>query len=489
MVLLLQAQTVLGAYKLVCYYSNQAWRRSQPVSWRPSDVDPCLCTHLVYAFATISDNKIATMDESDDNLYKMFNSIKERNYWLHTLLAVGGEDFDMTSFTKMASSSENRTIFIDSVIHLLRSFKFDGIDLHFQYPGSGVSPPEDKHRFTLLVQEMVTAFQFEAAKSGLRLLMVTAAVSAQKATIEAGYEMAELSQSLDFISVMTYDFHGGWKNMTAHHSPLYPGSTDQGDSVYFNCEYAMNYWKNATIPTKKLLMGFPTFGRTFTLSSTTNCTVGSPASGDGSAGSYTQEAGILAYYEICQIPDGNSTSFEFSKEQQVPFACYGNQWVGYDDPYSFELKVEFVIENGFGGAAVWSLDMDDLKGSFCNKGVYPLTGKLKAQLGLDTGMCSPNPVPWATMITEVAKPTTASKEVPSITKTTSASPAATPSKGRTTTKSPRGGAEFCVGKPDGIHANPKDKTNFYLCGLGTTFVVRCPRGHLFDTSCKCCSYV
>ncbi|KAJ1137960.1 hypothetical protein NDU88_004353 [Pleurodeles waltl] len=373
-----------GAYKLLCYYSDRAWRRSGPARLMPTDTDPCLCTHLVYAFATIEENKITTADLSDGDLYVLFNNIKKRNLRLLTLLAVGGDEFDMTRFTTMVSSSSNRAIFIDSVIQLLRSFNFDGIDLHFQYPGSGVSPPEDKNRFTLLVQEMMAAFQFESAKKEIPRLMITAAVSAKKATIEAGYEISELSQSLDLISVMTYNFHGGWENMTAHHSPLYEWPTGQGDSVYFNCEYAMKHWKNSTMRSKKLLMGFPTYGRTFTLSTITNCTVLSPASGHGSAGSYTEEAGILAFYEICRIPEGNSTSFQFNRDAQVPYACYGNQWIGYDDQLSFELKVEFLLENGFGGAAVWSLDMDDFNGRFCNKGVYPLTSKLKDLLGLDT---------------------------------------------------------------------------------------------------------
>ena len=43
------------------------------------------------------------------------------------------------------------------------------------------------------------------------------------------------SRLLDFISMMTYDFHGGWGPCTGHNSPLHVGSKDQGNMCYFNC--------------------------------------------------------------------------------------------------------------------------------------------------------------------------------------------------------------------------------------------------------------
>ena len=34
--------------------------------------------------------------------------------------------------------------------------------------------------------------------------------------------MPEISKYLDFINVMTYDFHGQWERQVGHNSPLYP---------------------------------------------------------------------------------------------------------------------------------------------------------------------------------------------------------------------------------------------------------------------------
>ena len=50
----------------------------------------------------------------------------------------------------------------------------------------------------------------------------------------------------------------------------------------------------------KIILGIPTYGRSFTLSNEDLNEVGSPASGPGDKGDGTNEAGYLAYYEICQ---------------------------------------------------------------------------------------------------------------------------------------------------------------------------------------------
>lgn len=45
----------------------------------PTDIDPNLCTHLIYAFAGINaDNQLATIEWNDEVLYKSFNGLKQR---------------------------------------------------------------------------------------------------------------------------------------------------------------------------------------------------------------------------------------------------------------------------------------------------------------------------------------------------------------------------------------------------------------------------
>lgn len=42
-----------GDYKIVCYFTNWAWYRPGIGKYRPEDIDPTLCTHIVYGFAVL----------------------------------------------------------------------------------------------------------------------------------------------------------------------------------------------------------------------------------------------------------------------------------------------------------------------------------------------------------------------------------------------------------------------------------------------------
>ena len=83
----------------------------------------------------------------------------------------------------------------------------------------------DREAFSLWVKELKEAFD----KKGY---LLSAAVSPSKTIIDYAYDVQSLAQNLDWISVMTYDYHGYWDGKTGHVSPMYKHPEDDFD--YFN---------------------------------------------------------------------------------------------------------------------------------------------------------------------------------------------------------------------------------------------------------------
>ncbi len=68
-----------GASQLACYFTNWAQYRPDVGKYMPENVDPHLCTHLIYAFSIINKaNELTTFEWNDETLYKSFNGLKEK---------------------------------------------------------------------------------------------------------------------------------------------------------------------------------------------------------------------------------------------------------------------------------------------------------------------------------------------------------------------------------------------------------------------------
>ncbi|ELW65251.1 Chitinase-3-like protein 2 [Tupaia chinensis] len=345
-----------SAYKLVCYFTNWSQDRQDPGKFTPKNIDPFLCSHLIYSFASITNNKVIINDKNDAALYQTINELK-------------------TKFHPMVDSSTSRLEFINSIILFLRNHNFDGLDISWIYPDR-----KDNTVFTMLIQELAEAFNNDIGKSSQERLLLTAGVSAGRQMIDNSYQIKTLAEKLDFINLLSFDFHGSWEKplVTGHNSPLRKGQLDRGTSSYYNVEYAVAYWIRKGMPAEKIIMGIPTYGHSFTLASA-ETSLGAPASGPGAAGPITKSSGFLAYYEVCQFLQG--AKITRLQDQQVPFAVKGNQWVGYDDVESIETKVQFLKNLNLGGAMIWSIDLDDFTGKSCNQGPYPLVQAVKKNLG------------------------------------------------------------------------------------------------------------
>ncbi|KAG0269854.1 Chitinase 5 [Linnemannia exigua] len=89
-----------------------------------------------------------------------------------------------------------------------------------------------------------------------------------------------------------------------------------------------------------------------------------------------QEKGTMAYFEArklainLQIADAKSRApdqFHRVVTQEPKMDPVGkcmymvvdeDQWVGYDNPETFAMKMEYLRKAGFGGVSIWSMDSD-----------------------------------------------------------------------------------------------------------------------------------
>lgn len=107
------------------------------------DIEPALsqCTHLVYGFAGINDQKRVTslnaqrdLDQGNA-LFRQANQLKRKNPGLKVLLGVGGgvqDNYD--KWLELLEQSTARIAFINSAYDLIKTYGFDGLDLAYEFP-------------------------------------------------------------------------------------------------------------------------------------------------------------------------------------------------------------------------------------------------------------------------------------------------------------------------------------------------------------------
>ena len=286
------------------------------------------------------------MREWNDNvMIPQIMQLKTVNPNLKVIASVGGWNEGTATFRSIIQTASSRSTFNQNAIQFLRQWEFDGLDVDFEYPGdsSRGSPPSDRPLFTAWMQSLRSDFEAESMSSGKQRLQLGIAIGAGKDKIDNGLDVPQLSAALDFISVMTYDFHGGWESVTGYNAPLYPLPSWSNDWKQLTGSWAIDYLISKGADRSKLMMGIPFYGRSFTLNNANQNDIGAPASQTGAQGKYTGERGYNAYYETCMMTKCTTKPYTYIYDSTIkgPYMFYDRNWIATEDVNSIVAKVDF----------------------------------------------------------------------------------------------------------------------------------------------------
>ncbi len=309
-----------------------------------------------------------TWDQPLRGNWNQLKELKAKYPNVKVLISLGG--WTWSRGFASAARPENRVAFVSSCIDAyirgnlpvtdgaggvgVAAGVFDGIDLDWEYPnacGLQCGSAEDRANFTALLAEFRR--QLNQVRPGL-LLTIAAGAGVEKI---AATDPGQYAQHLDFINVMTYDFHGTWEPRTNHHSALFasPSDPSTGDVRFYNSNDAIEAFLERGVPASKLNLGIGFYGRGWT--NVPNVNNGLYQSGSAAAGTY--EAGNEDYKILKDRPGTIYTD----ANARATWKYDGNTFWSYDTPALITEKMNYVKAQNLGGAFFWEFSGDDAQGT------------------------------------------------------------------------------------------------------------------------------
>jgi chitinase len=359
--------------------------------YQPADMPLEKVTHVNYAFANIgADGRIAIGDPyaAIEKLYpgdasgqpyagtynQLNNVLREEFPHIKTLISVGGWTWSGL-FSDVALTEQSRALFAESCVEFIRTYNFDGVDLDWEYPVEGGLPgnvrrPQDGVNYTLLLQELRDQLDVAAVEDGREYLLTIAAPAGWDKVRHL--EIAELSNVLDWINVMTYDFRGAWDlTTTAHHSNIYENPDDPADgndvAAKYNMNWAIQEFLAQGADPAKIVVGVPFYGRAW----------GGVQDPLGNGGLYQSATtvppgtwddwtsgatGVNDFFEIEEfLGSGNYTRY-WDDVAKAPYLYSASEhdghFISYEDAESLDMKLDYVLEHELGGVMFWEVTAD-----------------------------------------------------------------------------------------------------------------------------------
>lgn len=295
------------------------------------------------------------------------------------MVSIGGWTLS-DNFPEIASKPEKTQTFVDECVRIIKDYQFDGIDIDWEYPcyeeHSG-RPDMDKKNFTKFMYAIrvgIDSLAQAMGRSKENKFLLTAAFGAAKKNMDC-IEYDQVSQFMDYINAMTYDFNGPWSQDANHNSPLYAPRKGSDGSL----DVAYKMLTERCVPSSKINLGVAFYGRTLRGFGGEKPDLHASHDGKVDVERYPLHAGNPLYYRIVDEMDDYEIQL-FDEVSGNPYAISTDDscFITYDDPKSIEMKAKYVKDNNCGGVIIWDATgdyMEKKKGSLLLTGT-PLADKL-----------------------------------------------------------------------------------------------------------------
>ncbi|OAN17653.1 chitinase [Photobacterium jeanii] len=174
--------------------------------------------------------------------------------------------------------------FAASAVEAMRKYKFDGLDIDYEYPTSmaGAGNPDDKNfmeprrpylwaSYQELMKVLRQKLDHASAQDGIHYMLTIAAPSS--GYLLRGMETFDVTKYLDYVNIMSYDLHGAWNDHVGHNAALYDTGKDSelamwnvyntaayGGIGYLNTDWAYHYFRGS-MPAGRINIGVPYYTR------------------------------------------------------------------------------------------------------------------------------------------------------------------------------------------------------------------------------------
>ncbi|WP_318520387.1 glycoside hydrolase family 18 protein [Photobacterium leiognathi] len=300
--------------------------------------------------------------------FGQLKALSDENPNLSILPSFGGWTLS-EPFHTVALNDEYRQTFVKSAAALINKYNFfDGIQIDWEYPGghglSGLGNDNiDNERlaYTKLIRELRQQLD-QLGKENQRSYQLSAAVNGGPKTLP-GIDWKQVSQDLDQIYLMSFDFLGNWGNTVGHHSNLYSTSSTPNNASVDNQVKAL---LAKGVDSKKIIIGSPFYGRGWQgVNSVSNAKLeGLNSKGGIDKGSDIDDPGYFNYSDIMKYLVNNKRMgyryfYDEKAEAAVLYSKKKQEYISYEDKRSLQAKIDYVKEHDLGGIFGWEATSDN----------------------------------------------------------------------------------------------------------------------------------